>query len=150
MPNASLRILLTAFMEPICPADALRLLVPSSQAALRPPGPLRTGREGFPSPSSSPSNASGEETRFRNGKTLTMNPEDRWAQRARTTWWTCENFPLSLEAQRDDSPDQPSSPHSSTKHFLCQAGSRNMHTQLPANSKVRQHIYRSRHAVSTV
>jgi hypothetical protein len=37
-------------------------------------GPLRTGREGFPSPSSSPSNASLEETRFRNGKTLTMNP----------------------------------------------------------------------------
>jgi len=49
-------------------------LLPSSQAALRPPGPLRTGREGFPSPSSSPSNASLEETRFRNGKTLTMNP----------------------------------------------------------------------------
>ena len=48
--------------------------LPSSQAALRPPGPLRTGREGFPSPSSSPSNASGEETRFRNKKTLTMNP----------------------------------------------------------------------------
>ena len=48
--------------------------LPSGQAALRPPGPLRTGREGFPSPSSSPSNASGEETRFRNGKTLTMNP----------------------------------------------------------------------------
>src|SRR6266446_951579 len=47
---------------------------PSSQAALRPPGPLRTGRESFPSPSSSPSNASVEETRFRNGKTLTMNP----------------------------------------------------------------------------
>src|SRR6266576_717546 len=33
-------------------------LLPSSQAALRPPGPLRTGREGYPSPSSSPSNAS--------------------------------------------------------------------------------------------
>jgi len=49
-------------------------LLPSSQAALRPPGPLRTGREGFPSPSSSPSNASLEETRFRNEKTLTMNP----------------------------------------------------------------------------
>src|SRR5882762_3420054 len=49
-------------------------LLPSSRAALRPPGPLRTGREGFPSPSSSPSNASGKETRFRNGKTLTMNP----------------------------------------------------------------------------
>jgi hypothetical protein len=48
--------------------------LPSSQAALRPPGPLRTGREGFPSPSSSPSNASLEETRFRNEKTLTMNP----------------------------------------------------------------------------
>ena len=48
--------------------------LPSSQAALRPPGPLRTGREGFPSPSSSPSNASLLETRFRNGKTLTMNP----------------------------------------------------------------------------
>src|SRR6266576_4644606 len=47
---------------------------PSSQAALRPPGPLRTGRESFPSPSSSHSNASLEETRFRNGKTLTMNP----------------------------------------------------------------------------
>src|SRR6266404_2201484 len=45
--------------------------IPSSQAALRPPGPLRTGREGFPSPSSSPSNASSKETRFRNGKTLT-------------------------------------------------------------------------------
>jgi hypothetical protein len=49
-------------------------LLPSSQAALRPPGPLRTGREGFPSPSSSPSNASLGETRFRNRKTLTMNP----------------------------------------------------------------------------
>jgi hypothetical protein len=49
-------------------------LLPSSQAALRPPGPLRTGREGFPSPSSSPSNASLEQTRFRNEKTLTMNP----------------------------------------------------------------------------
>jgi hypothetical protein len=33
-------------------------LLPSSQAAWRPPGPLRTGREAFPSPSSSPSNAS--------------------------------------------------------------------------------------------
>jgi len=51
----------------------LRLL-PSSRAALRPPGPLRTGRESFPSPSSSPSNASLKETRFRNGNTLTMNP----------------------------------------------------------------------------
>jgi len=39
-----------------------------ARAALRPPGPLRTGREGFPSPSSSPSNASLEETRFRNEK----------------------------------------------------------------------------------
>src|SRR3984893_4996695 len=48
--------------------------LPSSQAALRPPGPLRTELEGFPSPSASPSNASLEETRFRNGKTLTMNP----------------------------------------------------------------------------
>ena len=48
--------------------------LPSSQATLRPPGPLRTGRESFLSPSSSPSNASLEETRFRNGKTLTMNP----------------------------------------------------------------------------
>ena len=47
---------------------------PSSQAALLPPGPLRTGRESFPSPSSSPSNASLKETRFRNGKTLTVNP----------------------------------------------------------------------------
>jgi hypothetical protein len=36
-------------------------------------GPLRTGRESFPSPSSSPSNASLEETRFRNEKTLAMN-----------------------------------------------------------------------------
>jgi hypothetical protein len=45
----------------------------SSRAALRPPGPLRTGRESFPSPSSSPSNASLKETRFRNEKTLTMN-----------------------------------------------------------------------------
>src|SRR5438132_6264718 len=51
-----------------------KALLPSSQAALRPPGPLRTGREGFPSPSSSPSNASLGETRFRNGKTLTVNP----------------------------------------------------------------------------
>ena len=49
-------------------------LLPSGQAALRPPGPLRTGREGFPSPSSSPSNASVEETRLRNGKTLTVDP----------------------------------------------------------------------------
>jgi signal transduction histidine kinase len=55
--------------------------LPSSQAALRPPGPLRTGREGFPSPSSSPSNASLEETRFRNGKTLTIEAQE--AERAR-------------------------------------------------------------------
>jgi SAM-dependent methyltransferase len=54
--------------------DSHKASLPSSQAALRPPGPLRTGRESFPSPSSSPSNASLEETRFRNGKTLTMNP----------------------------------------------------------------------------
>jgi hypothetical protein len=52
----------------------VRPQLPSSQAALRPPGPLRTGRESFPSPSSSPSNASLEEKRFRNGKALTMYP----------------------------------------------------------------------------
>ena len=49
-------------------------VLPSSQAALRLPGPLRTGRESFPSSGSSPSNASQRETRFRYGHTLTMNP----------------------------------------------------------------------------
>src|SRR5215831_9915920 len=48
--------------------------LPSSQAASRLPGPLRTGRESFPSSGSSPSNASCEETRFRYVKTLAMNP----------------------------------------------------------------------------
>ena len=47
---------------------------PSGRAASRLPSPLRTGRDSFPSPSSSPSNASIEETRFRDGKTLAMNP----------------------------------------------------------------------------
>jgi hypothetical protein len=49
-------------------------VLPSSQAASRLPGPLRTGRESFPSSGSSPSNASCEETRFRYVKTLAMNP----------------------------------------------------------------------------
>src|SRR6266478_93580 len=48
--------------------------LPSSRATLRPPSPLRTGRESFPSPSSSPSNASSAETRFRYSNTLVMNP----------------------------------------------------------------------------
>src|SRR5260370_19841607 len=46
-------------------------LLPSSRAALQPPGPLRTGREGFPSPSPSPSNASLKETRHPKRQTLT-------------------------------------------------------------------------------
>ena len=46
-------------------------LLQRNKLALRLPGPPRTGREGFPSPSSTPLLA---ETRFRNGKTLTMNP----------------------------------------------------------------------------
>jgi hypothetical protein len=41
-----------------CQQRRIGALLPSSQATLPPPGPLRTGREGFPSPSSSPSNAS--------------------------------------------------------------------------------------------
>src|ERR1700682_6331902 len=49
-------------------------LLPSSQAALRPPGPLRTGREGFPSSSSSPSNATLVESGFETGKTRAMKP----------------------------------------------------------------------------
>jgi hypothetical protein len=47
---------------------------PSSRATLRPPSPLRTGHESFPSPSSSPSNASSRETRFRYSNTLVVNP----------------------------------------------------------------------------
>jgi hypothetical protein len=63
-----------------CGSSKVQVLVPSitclpsSQAALRLPGPLRTGRESFPSSGSSPSNASQRETRFRYGHTLTMNP----------------------------------------------------------------------------
>ncbi len=64
---------ITPYAE-VIPVNPTATLLPSSQAALRPPGPLRTGRESFPSPSSSPSNVSIRETRFRNGKTLTMNP----------------------------------------------------------------------------
>ena len=47
---------------------------PSSRATLRSPSPLRTGHESFPSPSSSPSNASLAETRFRYSNTLVVNP----------------------------------------------------------------------------
>jgi hypothetical protein len=49
-------------------------VLPSSQAASRLPGPLRTGRESFPSSGSSPSNASLKETRFRYVETLARNP----------------------------------------------------------------------------
>ena len=57
-----------------CKSPHHQCLGPSSQAASRLPGPLRTGLESFPSSGSSHSNASLEETRFRYDKTLTMNP----------------------------------------------------------------------------
>jgi hypothetical protein len=47
---------------------------PSSRTGLLPSSPLRTVHESFPSHSSSPSNASFGETRFRDRKTLVVNP----------------------------------------------------------------------------
>src|ERR1700730_3559728 len=47
---------------------------PSSQPPLLGAGPLRTGRDSFPSSGSGPSNASFRETRFRYGNMLAMNP----------------------------------------------------------------------------
>src|ERR1700674_1758617 len=46
----------------------------SPSNALLPSSPLRTVRESFPSHSSSPSNASFRETRFRDRNSLAMNP----------------------------------------------------------------------------
>jgi hypothetical protein len=47
---------------------------PSSRTGLLPSSPLRTVHESFPSHSSSPSNASFRETRFRDRKSLVVNP----------------------------------------------------------------------------
>src|SRR5258707_6657726 len=47
---------------------------PSSRTGLLPSSPLRTVHESFPSHSSSPSNASFGETRFRDRNALTVNP----------------------------------------------------------------------------
>jgi hypothetical protein len=47
---------------------------PSSRTGLLPSSPLRTVHESFPSHSSSPSNASFGETRFRDRKALAVNP----------------------------------------------------------------------------
>jgi hypothetical protein len=62
------------FCEPIVGYSSIIRQPSSVRAASRLPSPLRTGRESFPSPGSSPANASLRETRFRNVKTLTMNP----------------------------------------------------------------------------
>src|ERR1022692_1798020 len=53
---------------------ALVQLEPSSRTGLLPSSPLRTVHESFPSHSSSPSNASFRETRFRDRKALVVNP----------------------------------------------------------------------------
>jgi hypothetical protein len=47
---------------------------PSSRTGLLPSSPLRTVHESFPSHSSSPSNASFRETRFRDRNALAVNP----------------------------------------------------------------------------
>jgi hypothetical protein len=47
---------------------------PSSRTGLLPSSPLRTVHESFPSHSSSPSNASFRETRFRDRNSLAVNP----------------------------------------------------------------------------
>src|SRR6266852_5797259 len=54
--------------------SAVRVESPSSRTGLLPSGPLRTVHESFPSHSSSPSNASCGETRFRDRNALTVNP----------------------------------------------------------------------------
>ena len=53
---------------------ALVQFEPSSRTGLLPSSPLRTVHESFLSHSSSPSNASFGETRFRDRKTLAVNP----------------------------------------------------------------------------
>ena len=53
---------------------ALVQLEPSSRTGLLPSSPLRTVHESFPSHSSSPSNASFGETRFRDRNALIVNP----------------------------------------------------------------------------
>ena len=55
-----------------CGSDAT-LAKSSSRAPLLGPSPLRTVRASFPAHSSSPSNASLGETRFRDGNMLAMN-----------------------------------------------------------------------------
>ena len=57
-----------AAFEPMAPG------LPSSRTGLLPSSPLRTVHESFPSHSSSPSNASFRETRFRDRNSLAMNP----------------------------------------------------------------------------
>src|SRR6266550_847347 len=53
---------------------SLALITPSSQPPLLGAGPLRTGRDSFPSSGSDPSNASFRETRPRYGKMLAVSP----------------------------------------------------------------------------
>jgi hypothetical protein len=55
-------------------AKVVRLWRSGSQAPLLGPGPLRTGRDGFPSSGSSTSDAPVGETRLGNRKTQAMNP----------------------------------------------------------------------------
>ena len=55
-------------------SEATRAWPPSSQPPLLGAGPLRTGRDSFPSSGSGPSNASCRETRMCYGKALAVNP----------------------------------------------------------------------------
>ena len=56
------------------PGPTRRNQKPSSRTGLLPSSPLRTVHESFPSHSSSPSNASFRETRFRDRNALAVNP----------------------------------------------------------------------------
>jgi pimeloyl-ACP methyl ester carboxylesterase len=74
IPNAGHFAFMTAsgdFLETL--GESLGLS-PSSRTGLLPSSPLRTVHESFPSHSSSPSNASFGETRFRDRNSLAMNP----------------------------------------------------------------------------
>src|SRR5215831_12213820 len=59
---------------PIHPRRSRSDTIPSSQAPLLGPGPLRTVHASFPAHSSSTANASFRETRLRYGKMLAVNP----------------------------------------------------------------------------
>lgn len=66
-----------AFLNPLPARVTPRPTVPeppSSRTGLLPSSPLRTVHESFPSHSSSPSNASFGETRFRDRNALIVNP----------------------------------------------------------------------------